>query len=82
MSSASPFRQSAPELPASSGLAWLQSSLVGTAQFAGFWSAIVLPFAMLGLVVSGSAAEQAPLFTGLLIANVVALRVGHGYNKD
>lgn len=82
MSSASPFRQSAPELPASRGLEWLQSSLVGSAQFAGFWSAIVLPFAMLALIVTGSAAEQAPLFAGLLIANVVALRVGHGYNED
>ncbi|MFC7140669.1 hypothetical protein ACFQMA_12675 [Halosimplex aquaticum] len=82
MSSASPFRRSVPELSSNRGARFLQSLLVGSAQFAGFWSAVVLPFAMLALVASGSAAERAPLFAALLIANVVALRLGHGYNQD
>ncbi|WP_459193298.1 hypothetical protein [Halosimplex sp. J119] len=82
MSSASPFRRSVPELPASRGAQRLQSLVVGSFQFAGFWSAVALPFAMLALVVTGSASEQVPLFVALLIANVVALRLGHGYNQD
>jgi len=82
MSSASPFRRSAPELPSTTGVQRLQSLAVGSAQFAGFWSAVVLPFAMLALVVSGSVAQQTPLFVALLLANVVALRVGHGHKQD
>ncbi|WP_135365906.1 hypothetical protein [Halosimplex halophilum] len=82
MSSASPFRRSAPEFPSATGVQRLQSLAVGSAQFAGFWSAVVLPFAMLALVVSGSVAEQAPLLVGLLLANLVALRIGHGHNRD
>jgi hypothetical protein len=82
MSSASPFRRSAPEFPTTSGVQRLRSLAVGSARFAGFWSAVVLPFAMLAMVVSGSVAQQAPLFVGLLLANVVALRVGHGHKQE
>ncbi|PSP71367.1 hypothetical protein BRC79_00670 [Halobacteriales archaeon QH_8_67_27] len=81
MSSASPFRQSARELPSAGVAQKLQSVLVGSAQFAGFWSAVLLPFAVLGFVVSGVAAAQTPLFVALLLANLVALRIGHGYNR-
>lgn len=82
MSSASPFRRSTPDLPAATGVQRLRTLAVGSAQFAGFWSAVALPFAMLALIASGSVAQQAPLFVGLLIANVVALRVGHGHKQD
>lgn len=82
MSSASPFRQSAHEFPSARGVKWLQSRLVKFAQFAGFWSAVALPFAVFALVVSGSAPQRVPLFVALLVANVVGLRVGHGYNRE
>ncbi|QLH76609.1 hypothetical protein HZS55_04500 [Halosimplex rubrum] len=82
MSNASPFRRSTPELPSTTGVQRLQSFAVGSAQFAGFWSAVVLPFAMLALIVSGSVVQQVPLFVGLLLANVAALRVGHGHKQD
>ncbi|MFB6139490.1 MAG: hypothetical protein ABEJ26_03540 [Halosimplex sp.] len=82
MSSASPFRRSTPDLPSARGVQRVQSFLTGSVQFAGFWSAVALPFAMLALIVSGSAAQRAPLFAALLVANVVALRVGHGYKRD
>jgi len=81
MSSASPFRQSAPEFPSVDSVQKLQSLVVGSAQFAAFWSAVLLPFAVLGFVVSGTAATQTPLFVALLLANLVALRIGHGYNR-
>ncbi|WP_164471578.1 hypothetical protein [Halosimplex salinum] len=81
MSSASPFRRSAPDRPSARSAEWVRSRLVDSAQFAGFWSSVALPFAMLTLVASGSAAEQAPLFVALLVANVVALRIGHGYKQ-
>ncbi|QLH80932.1 hypothetical protein [Halosimplex pelagicum] len=82
MSSASPFRRSGPELPSTTGVQRLQSLAVGSVQFAGFWSAVVLPFAMLALIVSGSVVQQVPLFVGLLLANVAALRIGHGHKQD
>ena len=82
MSSASPFRRTTPDLPTTTGVQRLRTLAVDSAQFAGFWSAIALPFAMLALIVSGSVAQQVPLFVGLLVANVVALRVGHGHKLD
>ena len=81
MSSTSPFRQSAPEFPPVDSAQKLQSLVVSSAQFAAFWSAVLLPFAVLGFVVSGVAAAQTPLFVALLLANLVALRIGHGYNR-
>jgi len=81
MSSASPFRRSAPDVPVS-GAQWLESLAVSTAQFAGFWSAVVLPFALLGMIASGLTAGQAPLFAALLACNLVALRAGRGYNRN
>lgn len=82
MSSASPFRRSTPDRRPARGAQWLRTLLVSPARFAGFWSAVALPFLLLGLVVTGSTAQQAPLFAALIAANLVALRLGHGYNRE
>lgn len=82
MSNASPFRQSRPDEHATPGAGLLESLVTESARRAGFWSAVALPFVLLGLVVTGEAAEQVPLFAALLLANVLALRLGHAHNRD
>jgi len=82
VSSASPFRRRDSESPRLPGVQWLESRLVGSARFAGFWSAVILPFALLGLVASGTAGGRPALLTGLLVVNLVALRLGRGYEQD
>jgi len=80
MSSASPFRRSQPTRP-TPGAQWLQLVL-RPVRAAGFWSAVAIPFLLLGLVVTGTAVERVGLFLGLVVANLVALRVGHAHNQE
>jgi hypothetical protein len=80
MSSASPFRRSQPTRT-TPGAQWFDL-LARPVRAAGFWSAIAIPFLLLGLVVTGTATERVALFAGLVVANLVALRVGHGHNQD
>jgi len=79
VSSALPFRRSRHER---SGIRQYTSLVAGPARRAAFWSAIVLPFALLGLIVIGSVAQQASLVAGLVGANLVALGLGHGHKRD
>lgn len=80
MSSASPFRRSHWG-DGSPGVRRLAALLVGSARTAGFWSAVVLPFVLLGLVLAGLAAEHATLFGTLVGVNLLALRLGQGYKR-
>jgi hypothetical protein len=82
MSSATPRRRFGRELASSRVVRQFGTLVVGSARFAGFWSAVVLPFALLGLAVTGSATEHASVFGGLLVANLVALRVGQRHGRD
>lgn len=50
-------------------------------QAIGFWTAVVLPFVLLALIVTGIAQQSPLLLTGLVIANVTGLIVGREY-KD
>ncbi len=53
-----------------------------SAQFASFWLAIALPFVYIPLLIHGLASATAALtFLGLVFVNVLALYVGHGYNR-
>lgn len=48
-----------------------------------FWAAIVLPFVYLPLLVGGfETTTDLLLFAGLIVANVVALLVGHDHNRE
>jgi len=80
MSSASPFRRSQTARP-TPGAQWLQLVL-RPLRAAGFWSAVAIPFLLLGLVVTGTAVERVGLFLALVVANLVALRVGHAHNQE
>lgn len=48
---------------------------------AGFWSAIVLPFVAIALVVV-QPAGWVPLLVGALVANVVGVLAGHCYGRE
>jgi len=51
-------------------------------EFAGFWSAVLLPMAYVPMLVGGLAGEQRAVFGLLLAAHAVALVAGHGYGHD
>lgn len=80
MSGASPFRDTVAS-EHRFGLRPLQSVLNPAVRFVGFWSAILLPFVVLGLLAGGAPQQSPLLFVGLLAANVVALVVGNGYKR-
>lgn len=47
-----------------------------------FWTAVVLPFLNLLLVVGGLAGQELVAFGGLLALNGIALVVGHNYARQ
>lgn len=51
------------------------------AQFVGFWTAIFVPFVLLGLIASGEALQSPELFATLLGANLAGLVVGRNYKR-
>ena len=58
-------------------------SLKGPAQFVSFWAAVGLPFVHVTLLAYGLDHRSVALaFVALLVANIVALYVGHGYNRS
>ncbi|QLG49815.1 hypothetical protein [Natrinema halophilum] len=61
----------------------LVHSLKGPTQFLSFWVAIMLPFVHLPLLAQGLGDPSVTLtFSILLVANVFALYLGHGYNRS
>lgn len=57
-------------------------SLKGPLQFCCFWIAIALPFVHVPLLARGLGDLSVTVaFLALLVVNVVALYVGHGYNQ-
>jgi len=81
MSIASPFRSdsAASDQP---GIAEnLQIDPELPVRFVGFWTAVVVPFVLLGLVATGTAHQSPALLSGLLAANVVGLVLGKDYKR-
>lgn len=78
MSIASPFESDS--LTLSRCLGESLRRLLPAVRVAGFWSAVVLPFILAGLVVTGAAVEY-PVAVGMLLAmNVLGLAVGREHN--
>lgn len=50
-------------------------------RFVGFWTAVFVPFVLLGLIVSGTALQSPQLLTVLLCANLFGLVVGKDYKQ-
>jgi hypothetical protein len=51
-------------------------------QFAGFWSAVALPFVYVPMLAGGLTASQQSTFALLFAAHAVALVAGHDYRND
>ena len=60
----------------------VETHLPRLVQAVAFWAAVILPFFALGLLASGLETALGWIaLVGLLIMNVVALIVGHGYRR-
>lgn len=68
--------------PETRGLS-LRRSIVSPVQFLGFWTAVVSPFVLVGLVAAaaGPPSGARPALVAVLVANVVGLLLGRGYNR-
>lgn len=60
----------------------LKQFLAVPVRFVSFWAAVTLPFLYVPLLWSGTSPERVVVFVGLLLLNVVALVVGHGYRRS
>ncbi len=78
MSIASPFESDSSILGRRIGesLALLRPAV----ETAGFWSAVVLPFVLTGLLVSGAVGDHPTIVVALLVVNVLGLAVGREHN--
>jgi hypothetical protein len=82
MSSASPYESDSAVTPRQqTTVRALQDLCLPAVRFAGFWTAILLPFVLLALLVNGALVTQPLVAGGLLAANLAALVVGQGYNR-
>ena len=50
-------------------------------RFLGFWTAVITPFVLLGLIIAGTGQQSPLLLTGLLAMNVVGLVLGRDYKR-
>jgi hypothetical protein len=58
-------------------------SLPESVRAAAFWSAVLLPFFVLALLVNGlDTTAEYLFFTSLVVANIAALVIGHGYGEE
>lgn len=57
------------------------AGVAGVLRFVSFWTATLLPFAYLPLLATGFVERHPFAFGGLLLANAVAFRLGHGYRR-
>jgi hypothetical protein len=79
MSSASPFET---DSIASRQVGAQSLRVLGLpAKFAGFWTAVLSPFVLLGLIASGTVQQSPLLLAGLLLANLVGLVLGRNYKR-
>ena len=81
MSSAFPSDRSEPGTERSINLQSLRAAVGYPLRAAGFWSAIALPFVILGLLAVGAVQQSPVLLSGLVAANVVGLIVGRTHNR-
>jgi hypothetical protein len=60
----------------------LQRSVLDPLRFLAFWASILLPLTYLPLLHGGITGSELTVLAALLVANVVALIVGHGYRNE
>ncbi len=70
------------ELPAGHSLETVVKKLLTPIQFVGFWSAIALPLGYLPFLYGNQLAPSVDVLGPLLLLNLVAMFVGHGYKSN
>lgn len=63
------------------GIRSFRERLAHPVRFLGFWTAVVSPFLLLGLVVTGLATRYPLVLTGLLAANIAGIVLGNRYGR-
>ena len=59
-----------------------RAHVVTPIRFVGFWSAVVLPFLYLPLLVGGLDGTELMVFVSLLALDCLALLAGHSYGRE
>lgn len=80
--STSTAHQEEPVAPTSNVLRDPVRTLLAPVQFAGFWSAVLLPLVLFPMLLSGAASEHVVPFVALVATNLVALVAGRNYNRN
>ena len=70
------------EFPARYSVEAAVKKLLTPIQFIGFWSAIALPLGYLPFLYGGHLSPSAEVLGPLLVLNLLAMFVGHGYKSD
>ena len=81
MSNASPVESDSAVPQQSVGVQSLQQLCLPALRFAGFWTAVLLPFVLTSLLVSGYVSQYPRLVGGLLALNFVGLVLGRNHNR-
>jgi hypothetical protein len=81
MSSASPFESDTTSPFRRLAAQPFRTVCLPAVRFVGFWTAVLLPFVLVSILVSGLAAQSPSLVGGLLACNVVGLVLGRNYNR-
>ena len=81
MSNASPVESDSAVPQQSVGVQSLQQLCLPALRFAGFWTAVLLPFVLTSLLVSGYVSQHPRLVGGLLALNFVGLVLGRNHNR-
>jgi hypothetical protein len=72
-----------PSTPTNDRRAPAAVSLPAPIRAGAFWAAVLLPFCALGLLASGlSSTPEYVAFVSIVVANLVALVVGHDYGAE
>lgn len=80
MASASPLETDSTTLP-QVGVQSVRNVLELPVRAAGFWTAVVVPFVLLGLLATGIAQQSPLLLSGLVGANLLGLVLGKDYKR-
>jgi hypothetical protein len=81
MSSASPFESDTTAPIRRVAAQPLQRVCLPAIRFVGFWTAVLLPFVLVSMLVTGLAAQSPSLVGGLLACNVAGLVLGRNHNR-
>ncbi len=70
------------EFPARYSVETAAKKLLTPIQFIGFWSAIALPLGYLPFLYGDHLAPSVEVLGPLLVLNLIAMLIGHGYKSD